>query len=307
MSFIKPLWRKVNSEESKGYRALLASAFAFSLMTVCVKQLKGQIPIAEIVLARAVISLLITRIMLKQYKVSPWGHSKSLLIIRGLLGTAALFCVFKAIEELPLSSATVIQYTYPTFTAIAAWLFLGENIRRRIGIAVILGWIGVTMVVNPNWMGVEGINGLPLRGIFIGLTGALLTALAYVCVRKLSQKEHPLVIVYYFPLMSIPVSLPFLWGNAVWPAGIEWVWLLGVGGLTQLGQIWITEGLRLLPVAHASSISYAQVLYATLWGTLFFSENINIINLIGAILVFLATLISISSRRQSQTKLPILN
>ena len=54
-------------------------------------------------------------------RISPWGINKKLLLIRGIVGTGALFCVFKAIDSLPLATATVIQYTYPTFTALLAW------------------------------------------------------------------------------------------------------------------------------------------------------------------------------------------
>ena len=72
----------------------------------------------------------------------PWGQRRGLLITRGLLGSAALLCFFEAIDRLPLASATVLQYTYPTFTAVAALLLLGEQLRRRIVIAVLLGWTG---------------------------------------------------------------------------------------------------------------------------------------------------------------------
>ncbi len=290
-----PIWLTGRTKTGKGSRALISSALAFSLMTVCVKHLNGRIPVAEIVLARACISLGITNIMLRKLKVSPWGKNKLLLVIRGLLGTVALFCVFKAIEELPLASATVIQYTYPTFTALAAWAFLKEKLRKRIITAVLIGWIGITLVVQQNWLGSAATNSIPLSGTSIGLTGSILTALAYVCVRKLSKKEHPMVIIYYFPLISIPITLPLIANQAVMPIGAEWLWILGIGLFTQLGQIWITEGLRLLPAAQASAINYVQVLFATLWGILIFGEAVNLSMILGALCVLIATLISLSS------------
>ena len=60
----------------------------------------------------------------------------------------------------------------------------------------------------------------------------------------------------------------------VLPRGLDWIWLLGVGLLTQLGQIWLTEGLAALPAARATSINYVQVIFATLWGVLIFAEPI---------------------------------
>ncbi len=292
---------KVSPNTIKGYRALLASAFSFSIMTVCVKHLGTRIPIAEIVLARAMISIIITKVMIKKAKVCSWGVKKRLLLLRGLLGTTALFCVFKAISSLPLAAATVLQYTYPIFTTIAASILLNEEIGKRIFLGIGVGWAGITLVVQTNWPQYH-FSSLPFESVCIALGGALLTALAYVSVRKLSETEHPLVIVYYFPLVSIPICLPLLSINAVMPSGVEWIWLLGVGIFTQLGQIWITEGLSILPAGHASSINYCQVLFASIWGIILFNEPISRNIIIGAILILSSTLLSISSNSSKPLK-----
>ncbi len=190
--------KKPSSNWGKGVRALIASAFAFSLMTVCVKNLKGELPVAQIVLIRSIISLLITRLMIRKVGISPWGQKRILLIFRGMLGTGALFCIFIALQELPLASATIIQYTYPIFVTIAAALLLGESIKRRVSLAILLGLLGIILVVKPNWDS----QPLSLASISIALAGAMLTALAYVCVRALSKHEHPLVIIYHFTLIE---------------------------------------------------------------------------------------------------------
>ena len=264
-------------------------------MTVCVKQLNGRLPVAQIVLIRALISIGLTSVGLRLASVSPWGQQRRLLIARGLLGSVALLCFFEAIARLPLASATVLQYTYPTFTALAALLLLGEQLRRRIGFAVLLGWIGIILVVQPEWL-TGGATSLPLLAVLCGVAGALFTALAYVCVRRLSGSEHPLVIILYFPMISVPLTLPWVLQQGVWPSGSDWVWLLGVGIFTQLGQIWVTEGLGSLPAARATSINYVQVVFAAGWGWLWFSEAIDLWQICGGALVLLATLISLSAR-----------
>ena len=55
----------------------------------------------------------------------------------------------------------------------------------------------------------------------------------------------------------------------------ELIWLIGVGLLTQMGQIWVTEGLRLMPAGQATTINYIQVLFAALWGWLWFDEQLS--------------------------------
>ena len=278
----------------------MLSSLAFSLMTVCVKQLGGRIPIAEVVLCRALISVALTGIGLALAGVSPWGHRKVLLIIRGLCGSIALLCFFEAITTLPLASATVLQYTYPTFTALAAALFLREHLRPGIAVAVLIGWFGITLVSQPEWLQ-AGTTTLPVRSVLIALAGALFTALAYVSVRRLSTSEHPLVIILYFPMISIPLTLPFVMQNGVWPIGSEWIWLVGVGTFTQLGQIWVTRGLSLMAAARATSINYVQVVFAALWGWIFFSETLNLWILTGGLLILASTLISLASREKKTT------
>ena len=287
---------KNNSKRIKGYWVLIASAFAFSLMTVCVKHLDGRLPVAEIVMIRSLISILITRLMINKAGISPWGENRKLLIVRGILGTSALFCVFKAIAYLPLAAATIIQYTYPTFTALAAWIFLKEGISYRIGLAIIMGWIGIVMVSQSDWIH-SSHNTISIIPISIALAGAFLTAMAYITVRKLSKKEHPLVIVYYFPLLSIPITIPLVLTNWVMPLGIEWGWLIGIGLFTQLGQVCITKGLSLLPAAQASSINYTQVLFSSIWGFIIFSEKVDVWIITGALFVMGSTLLSIRNKR----------
>ena len=282
----------------KGTRALVLSGLAFSLMTVCVKQIGGRLPVEEIVCARAVISLVMTSVAIRRLGLSPWGQDKIGLLMRGTAGTAALLCFFYAIAELPLGSATVLQYTYPTFTAAAAAFFLKEQLGKLILLALPIGWVGVVMVVQPGWVGQAG-EGLPTGPALIAIAGAFCTAMAYVCVRKLSATEHPLVIIFYFPFISIPATIPGVLHHGVVPTSTELLWLLGVGVLTQLGQIWITEGLRRLPAGQATTINYVQVLFAALWGWLWFNEQINGTTALGGVLILIASLISANSRLTS--------
>ncbi len=292
---------KKSDPEVKGAFYLLASSLAFSLMSVCVKHLGGRIPIAEIVLARSLISLLITGVMLQRLAISPWGRRKKALLTRGFLGTSALFCVFEAIKRLPLAAATVIQYTYPTFIAIGAWILLGERIKYRIALAVFLGWSGIALVAKPEW--IKGnTEPLPILAIAIALSGALLTALAYILVRNLSKTEHSLVIIFYFPFVSVPITLPIVLNNAVLPNETEWLWIIGVGIFTQVGQICITKGLSLLPAAKAGSLNYAQVFFASIWGIILFSEFLDIWDLIGSAFVLAATVISLSTNNIESNK-----
>lgn len=276
--------------------AMVLSAFFFSLMGVCVKQVGGRIPAIEVVLARAVVSVVLSWWMLRRSGIAPWGQRRWLLIWRGAIGTLALLCVYQALVLLPLAAATVLQYSYPTFTALLAWLMLGEPLGRRLLGAVALGWLGVLVLAwSPAVTGLgSGLSAaLPPQAVAIALVGAFSTALAYVSVRALRHSEHPLVIVFYFPLVALVLSLPLVLLDPVVPSWRELVWLVGVGVFTQLGQLTLTEGLIGLPAARATAISYVQVAFAALWGWLIFAEPLASTTLLGALLVLAATLLSV--------------
>jgi drug/metabolite transporter (DMT)-like permease len=278
---------------------MVASALSFSLMGVCVKQVGGRIPVAEVVFARAIVSVALSWWLLHRAGIPAWGKRRWLLIWRGAIGTAALVCVYAALAALPLAAATVLQYLYPPFTALLAWLMLGEPIGKRVLAAMALGWLGVLLVAQPAGL-LQGGATLALVPVLIAVAGALFTAFAYVSVRSLGTSEHPLVIVFYFPLVALPLSLPLVALNPVLPTPAELLWLIGVGVFTQLGQVYLTRSLTALPAARATAISYVQVLFAGGWGWLLFGESIDSWTIAGAGLVLAATLVSLSHSRQQK-------
>ena len=273
-----------------GVAAIFLSAFAFSVMTLLVKLAGERIPSQEIVLARSLVSLAISYALIRRAKISPWGNDRRGLWLRGLTGFAALSCVYAAVTHLPLADATVIHYLNPTFTALFAGIFLGETISRGIAIASGLCLVGVVLVAQPEAIFGAGADSLDPFWVGVAVVGAVASALAYVTVRRLGQTEHALVIVFYFPLVNIPASLPLVVGNFVWPEGVDWLWLLGVGIATQIGQMSLTHGLIALPASQATSLSYLQVVFAALFGVLVFGEWPDATSLAGGVLVIAGSL-----------------
>lgn len=274
----------------EGLRYMALAAFWFSVMSLLVKLSGQRLGTQQIVLARGVISLLLSYWLLRRVRLSPWGREPWLLLLRGVLGFAALSCFYYGVIHLPLADATVIQYTNPIFTALlAAWL-LGERIGWRQGALVLLSMTGVVLMARPSFLFGERTTALDPLVVAIALTGAILSAGAYVTVRSLGAREHPLIIVFYFPLVTVPASLPFAIAGWVWPTSWEWLVLLGVGISTQIGQVYLTRGLQLEPAGRATSVAYLQIVFAGLWGVLFFSEHPGVWSLAGALLILGSTL-----------------
>jgi len=281
------------------FNLVFASLF-FSLMTVCVKKIDEAIPIYELVFFRSIFSLIITSLIIKKKKINPWGKNKSLLILRGLLGTTALMCIFYSIRNMPLSISTVIQYTYPIFISIFAALLFKEKINFKLISALFIGWFGILIILNPYQSKLYEIDNF---SIFIAFVGALTTSLAYIAVKKLSSREDIFIIIKYFPLISVITLLPIVCLNWITPQVNDLIWIIGIGIFTQAGQTFLTLGLKNLPASQASSINYLQVLFGSIWGIYIFGENITLNFVIGSLFVLLGTIISTSKMQKTDLQL----
>ncbi len=272
-----------------GVRYMLASAFFFSLMSLQVKVVGRYLPSQEIVLARGVVSLVLAYVLVKRAGIRPWGNRRWILIARGVLGFGALSCFYFALTRLPLAEATVLHFTNPLWTALFAALLLGESLSLWVLGPILVSLSGVVLVARPAILLGSAATPIDALGVGTVLLGAMLASLAYVAVREAVKTEHPLVIVFFFPLVAVPASLPFM-SSFVWPRGWEWPLLLGVGVSTLLGQVYLTRGLSLIPAARAVTIGYSQILFVTLWGMLFFGEYLDAWSATGSLLVVAGTL-----------------
>jgi len=205
--------------------------------------------------------------------------------------------VYESIKRFPLSEATVIQYLFPIFTALIAALIISEPLNKKIFGAILVGLFGVYVVLGvPFLIDTVEIN---INNIIIAITGSFLTGLSYVLVRQSTKvNEHPLVVMFYFPLFTVPFCIPLLLSNWVNPSSKEWGFLLLVGVCTQLGQFFLTHGYKELPAAKAAPLSYVQVPFAMIMGIIFFDEVISLNFIIGSMLVLFSIFLVISNRAE---------
>ncbi len=257
---------------------MLLSAAGFALMAVCVKQVSQYgIPLLEIIAARALVSLIISYIDVKRKNLSIWGNNKPLLIARGFVGAFSLICVYYAVITLPLAEATLIQYLHPAFTAVIALIFLKERVHLSTILCIVLSIIGLSVLILPDQLLLNTTQAthteLPSFSVIVAISGALGSAIAYVLVRKLSQTEDSSVIIFYFPLIALPVALLFPGENFIMPTLESLGLLLLVGIFTQVGQVGLTKAMQTDTASKATAYSYIQVIFAVLLGWVFFAET----------------------------------
>tara|TARA_R110002072_G_scaffold85210_4_gene192763 strand:+ start:2890 stop:3717 length:828 start_codon:yes stop_codon:yes gene_type:complete len=275
---------------------MLVSALGFALMAACVKLVASQgIPLLEIVAARALVSLVISYIDVRRKGLSPWGTNRALLIARGAIGTLALICVYYAVTTLPLAEATLLQYMHPVFTALLGLLLLREGIALSTVLCILLSITGLIVMVEPGTF-TDASPALPWFNVSIALAGAFGSAVAYVLVRRLSPLEDASVIIFYFPLIALPLSIALLGDQFVVPSAESLVLLLLVGIFTQVGQLGLTHAMRYETAGKAAAYSYIQVVFAVLLGWAVFDELPSLWTLAGGALIISGALLNLMRR-----------
>jgi drug/metabolite transporter (DMT)-like permease len=269
---------------SRGLRYMALSAFFFSLMGALVKLAGETLPSQEIVFFRSFLVLIFAYVELRRLEISPWGQNKKLLLVRGTTGFIALSCFYYAVTHLPLADATVIMYSNPVFTGILAALFLGESLSKIEVGGVVLCVVGVVLIAQPSFV-FGGDSRLPIFDVGIAFAGAIAAAISYVIVRQLRRTEEPMVVVFYFPLVATPASIPFAIPDAVLPNWYELGILLAIGVVTHIAQVMMTKGLHLEKAGRATAVSYLQIVFAFILGMLFFDEFPNVLSVVGAVLI----------------------
>ena len=123
--------------------------------------------------------------------------------------------------------------------------------------------------------------------MLIGLVASALAGLAYNFVRMLSTTEHPLVIVFYFPLVTIPITGIYSYFIWVMPTWEELLILIAIGLATQFAQYFMTRAYQSEELSKVSSLQYLGIVYALFFGYVFFGETFDWIALNGIVLVLI--------------------
>jgi drug/metabolite transporter (DMT)-like permease len=218
--------------------------------------------------------------------LSPWGNNKPWLFIRGLVGMFSLLSFFYAIKLLPLGTAVTIGNLVPLFTLLFAHLFLNEKVKLFSWLTFIISFAGVVLLkgLDPK---------VSSLGITMAVVAAFFTASAHFTVRQLRTTDHTQVIMFYFPLVTIPIILPFVMYYWQSPTITEWLYLLLIGIFTHIGQLFLTKAYQTEEVKNISYVYYLGVVLSFVYGILFFGEFVSTQSLIGIGLILLGVLFNL--------------
>jgi drug/metabolite transporter (DMT)-like permease len=270
---------------NKGVLYMIIAGFLFASMNVFVKMLPN-IPAIEIVFFRSLISFVMSLVYLKAIKVPIFGYNRKLLIARGAVGAIALTMYFYTLQNIPLGSAVTMQFLSPIFTSILGIFIVKENVHPKQWIFYLMAFAGLIIIqgFDPR---------VSLQMFVIGISSSIFAGLAYNIIRKIKKTEHPLVIVFYFPLVTTPLTGIYSAFNWTMPVGNEWWILLAIGILTQFAQYFMTIAYQAEDLSKVASLKYLTIVYALGFGYVFFDETYNWIVFSGIGLILAGVILNI--------------
>lgn len=256
---------------------MLMATLTFAAMGGLVKTLSHTLPSLEVTFFRNVLGVGIIGLSLWKRPMATKGGKPLLLFFRGFIGFIALLAYFNNMANLPLGTAVTFNKTSPLFLAFFAWIFLGERLPRTAVLALLFGFAGIGMIAKP-----EGILNLD-HNIILGLLSGIGAALAYTSIREL--KNHydirtialsfmvvgtvgPVLLMILAEFVSVPASLSFVVSSFIMPQGITWLYIVLAGIFATASQILMTKAYSLTQAGIVGTITYTQILFAVVIGTL---------------------------------------
>lgn len=288
LSADRPLW---------GIGFMLAAGLLFVMLDTGVKTLGQDYSPIQIVWARYAGHMLVLGAYLLWLGVTR-GHdllrtgSLGGQFLRGLLLLGASTFAYLALRELPLLQVYVINFSSPLLVTLLAVPLLKERVGLARGAAVLVGFVGVIIAIGPiDWRSQPAIL-LPF-----GMT--LCFALYQLSTRRYGRSDHPLTSLFYAGLGGALVSsavVPLFWT----PIILEDVPLfLLVGVLGAASQFALILAMRFAPASLVSPFLYLQIVWASLFGYVFFADIPRIETYLGAVLIIAAGLYLALSKQES--------
>lgn len=205
----------------------------------------------------------------------------ALLVLRAFLHVASLCLSFWAFSTLPMVEAYVLLFCTPLIISVLAIFFLGEKIAFFRWVAIVLGLVGVVVVLRPS---VDTIQVGHLAALAAAFAGAGTSVIS----RKIGSMENMATMIVFPLLATILVSgiaLPFVY-KPMPITDLGFMFLVGALGLA--GQYSVLTGYRHAPAAFVAPMQYSQIVWAIIFGYVFFDESIDRWVLVGSAITILS-------------------
>lgn len=264
---------------------MAANSLVAAMDGVIVRLIAGEIHPLGIVFFRNLFSLLALYAICPRSRlrsdpgISFWVHA-----LRAVIKLLALFSGFMAVTQMPLASATAIAFTMPLFVMLGSALFLGEQFYAARVAALVLGFAGVVIVLQPG-------PGTLDTGALWALGGAIGLAAVALLMKVSANREDPLRIAGLNLVITVPVALliaiPVWTTPTIYALGL--MALQGVGGL--MAQLAFARAMKLADASLLVVVDFIRLPAALFFGLVLFGEPIRLAVVVGAVVILCAILV----------------
>ncbi|MHA1598187.1 MAG: DMT family transporter [Alphaproteobacteria bacterium] len=274
---------------------MLAAVLMFASVNTTAKTLAETLPVMQVVWARYFFQMLLLVIYVgprlpKVLVTNKLGQQLGRSML--LLMTTILF--FFGLSQVPLADATAIMFIAPIVVTALSMPLLGEKVGPRRWVGIAIGFIGALIIIRPGLGVVQMVALLPVGA-------ACLHALYQLSTRFLSHSEKTMTTLAYTASTGAVLSsiaAPFFW---VTPTPGDWLLMVGIGLFAALGHFSMIKSYECAPAAIVAPFSYANLVWATLFGYIFFADLPDIWTISGA-LIIAASGLYIYHREQAQNR-----
>lgn len=293
--------KEEGSELDKHLFFMVMASFSFAAAGAIARLLKDDYSSVQLVLFRNIIG--IGFIIYSLYKTKPVqkGGKLWLLIFRGVIGTLALYFFFYGVTKIGLPEAITYQQSYPIFLAAVTAFLLGQKLKQLSWLAIFLGFIGLCMIFVPKMNN----STLAFKNHIIGISNLIMTGMAYLSIRGLSNFYDKRVIVFSF--MACGIVLPFISMtlgcyfptehldfiiSEFTPPKLEHSFLiLSLGILSLFGQIYLTKAFSHKETGLIGAMGYSNVVFSIFFGVIIGDAMPDMFTMLGILMIIVSGVI----------------
>jgi len=283
----------------RGILFMLLASFSFAMMGGFAKIVSETLPPVEVTFFRNIFGVMLVGLSIWKVPLKQTGGKALLLLFRGSMGFAALLAYFYIMAHIPLGEAVTYNKTSPIFVAIFAYIFLNEKLHKSALLAIIIGFIGIVLVAQPQGGSFDKYD---ILGIFSGIGAAL----AYTSIRELRKYYDtraivmsfmvvgtvaPLFLMLITPYVTVSEEFDWMFAEFIMPKGLEWVYVTAVGIFATISQLLMTKAYELTKAGIVGTISYSNIVFAIIIGTMLGDPIPDIWTTLGIILVITSGLL----------------
>jgi drug/metabolite transporter (DMT)-like permease len=288
----------MDSQLRKALMYMVIASFCFAVTGAIARLLKSEYSSVELVLFRNVIGIPFLLYSIYKSPLEQVGGKPFLLFFRGFIGTMALYFFFYGVTTIGLPEAITYQQSYPIFLALISALYFGQPIGWKSWVAILLGFAGICMIFVPKMSG----SALELKSNVIGISNLIMTGVAYLSIRGLSEYYDKRTIVLsfmlcgiLFPILSLVVGqycptpqFDFIVAKFYLPKLQHLYLIVPLGLVALIGQVYLTKAFSHKNTGIIGAMGYTNVVFSILLGVLIGDALPDLLSLSGIIIIVIS-------------------